>query len=261
MKKTLVAVIGMLGLLLAAQTAGNSQTAAIQNKVASKELIESGQTLFQQQCAFCHGRDAGGGETGPSLADSDLVKRDKTGAEIAAVIRNGRPEKGMPKFDLTETAMSGVVAFIYNRQAANATNGKRRGVQPADLQTGNAALGKEYFEHQGRCSSCHSATGDLAHVGTRLVGLKLEQRMLYPERTKAKATVTLPGGMSVSGEVAYNDEFTISLRDTDGRYRSWSKTPSLKVQIDAPVEAHAELLGKYTDGDIHNLMAYLQTLK
>jgi cytochrome c oxidase cbb3-type subunit 3 len=238
-----------------------AQTAASQSKVASKELIESGKTLFQQQCGFCHGRDAGGGETGPSLVDSELVKRDKTGAEIAGVIHNGRPEKGMPKFDLSETAMAGVVAFIYNQEAGNASNGKRRGVLPADLRTGNATAGKQYFDGQGHCSTCHSPTGDLGHVGTRLIGLKLEQRMLYPDRVKAKATVTLPGGQSFSGEVAYNDEFTIGIRDADGRYRSWPKIPSLKLKIDDPALAHAELLGQYTDADIHNLMAYLQTLK
>jgi cytochrome c oxidase cbb3-type subunit 3 len=250
MQNTLIAVGVLLGFPLAAQ-----------NKIASKELVESGKTLFQQQCGFCHGRDAGGGETGPSLVDSELVKNDKTGTAIANVIHNGRPEKGMPKFDLTDTAMAGVVAFIYSQEAASATNGKRRGVLPADLQTGNAALGKQYFEGPGRCSTCHSPTNDLAHVGTRLVGLKLEQRMLYPERIKAKATITLPSGKAFSGEVAYNDEFTIALRDGEGRYRSWPKTKNLRVQIDAPAEAHAELLSKYTDGDIHNLMAYLQTLK
>lgn len=238
-----------------------AQTASTQTKVASKELIESGKTLFQQQCGFCHGRDAGGGETGPSLVDSELVKRDKSGTEVASVIRNGRPEKGMPKFEISDTAMAGVVAFIYDRQSNNATNGKRRGVLPSDLRTGNTSLGKQYFEGQGRCSTCHSPTGDLAHVGTRLIGLKLEQRMLYPDHTKAKATVTLPGGKSFSGEVAYNDEFTIAVRDAEGRYRSWPKIASVQVKIDAPAEAHAELLSKYTDADIHNLMAYLQTLK
>ena len=247
---------------LAAQTAaGASQTASTQNNVGSKELLESGKTLFQQQCGFCHGRDAGGGETGPSLTDSDLVKRDKTGAEIAGVIRNGRPEKGMPKFDLSGTAMDGVVAFIYNQHATDASNGKRRGVLPADLRTGNATKGRQYFEGEGRCSTCHSASGDLAHVGTKLVGLRLEQRMLYPNGAKAKATVTLPGGKTVTGEVAYNDEFTIAVRDSEGRYQSWPKVADLKLQINAPAEAHAELLGKYTDADIHNLMAYLQALK
>ena len=258
---SILAVGPILHVRAAAQTAGVQPTASTQNLRASKELIESGKTLFQQQCGFCHGRDAGGGETGPSLVDSELVKRDKTGTEIAGVIHNGRPEKGMPKFDLSETAMAGVVAFIYNQQSGNANNGKRRGVLPSDLRTGNAALGKQYFDGQGRCSTCHSPTGDFVHVGTRLTGLKLEQRMLYPDRVKSKATVTLPGGKSFSGEVAYDDEFTIAIRDSEGRYRSWPKIPSVKVEIDAPADAHAELLSKYTDADIHNLMAYLQTLK
>lgn len=257
----LLAVSSLPAVRLAAQTAGAQLTASTQNKAAPKELIESGRTLFEQQCGFCHGRDGAGGETGPSLVDSDLVKRDKAGTEVAGVIRNGRLEKGMPKFDLSGTAMAGVVAFIDNQQAANASNGKRRGVLPADLQTGNAALGRKYFEGQGGCATCHSPTGDLAHVGTRLIGLKLEQRMLYPAGVKAKATVTLPQGKSFSGDVAYNDEFTIALRDAEGRYRSWPKIPSVKVQIVAPAEAHVELLSKYTDADIHNLMAYLQTLK
>ncbi|MDQ6679124.1 MAG: cytochrome c [Acidobacteriota bacterium] len=238
-----------------------AQSASTQNKAVSKELIDGGKSVFQQQCAFCHGRDAAGGETGPSLVDSELVKRDKAGTELAGVIREGRPEKGMPKFDLAGSAMDGLIAFIHTQEAGNATNGKRRGVLPADLQTGNAAQGRKYFEGQGGCATCHSPTGDLAHVGTRLIGLKLEQRMLYPDRVKAKGTVTLPQGKSFTGEVAYNDEFTIALRDAAGQYRSWPKIPSVQVRIDAPAEAHAELLGKYTDADIHNLMAYLQTLK
>lgn len=271
MTKTANALTGLLFLIalealvilfpLPAQTTGSQQTASSENKVGSKELLESGKTLFEQQCGFCHGRDANGGETGPSLIDSELVRRDKTGAEISNVIRNGRPEKGMPKFDLANTAMSGLIAFIYNQQLADATNGKRRGVRPADLQTGNAKLGQQYFEGAGRCATCHSVTGDLAHVGTRLIGLKLEQQMLYPNRAKSTATITVPGGKSFSGEVAYDDEFAIAIRDSEGRYRSWTKTANLKLNINAPAEAHVELLSKYTDGDIHNLMAYLQKLK
>jgi cytochrome c oxidase cbb3-type subunit 3 len=256
----LLAVAQFLDVPLGTQAAAAQQTASTQNK-ASKEVIDSGKSLFQQQCGFCHGRDAGGGETGPSLVDSELVKRDKAGSEIAGVIRNGRPEKGMPKFDLSEAAMSGVVAFIRDAEAHNASNGGRRGVLPSDLRTGNATLGKQYFDGAGRCSTCHSATGDLAHVGTRLVGLKLEQRMLYPNGVKAKATVTLASGKTFSGVVAYEDEFTFALRDADGRYRSWPKISGVTVHIDAPAEAHAELLAQYTDADIHNLMAYLQTLK
>jgi cytochrome c oxidase cbb3-type subunit 3 len=83
--------------------------------------------------------------------------------------------------------------------------------------------------------------------------------MLYPRRTSSKATVTLPSGGQITGTLVFRDEFTIGLRDSDGWYHSWPAS-TVKYTVDAPVEAHAELLGKYTDDDIHNLMAYLQTL-
>jgi len=90
--------------------------------------------------------------------------------------------------------------------------------------------------------------------------LKLEEQMLYPKGAKAKVTVTLASGQTVTGELVYHDEFTIGLRDSAQHYRSWSAS-AVKFKIDAPAEAHAELLTKYTDDDVHNLMAYLQTLR
>ena len=97
-----------------------------------------------------------------------------------------------------------------------------------DLQSGNAEAGKQYFNGAGKCSSCHSPTGDLAGIAKRYQGLKLEQRMLYPEGATAKATVTLASGQTVTGKLAYRDEFTIGLRDATGWYRSW---PVAKCEI------------------------------
>jgi cytochrome c oxidase cbb3-type subunit 3 len=130
----------------------------------------------------------------------------------------------------------------------------------ADLQTGSVEAGKAYFNGAGKCASCHSPTGDLTGVAKRFEGLRLEERMLYPKGAKAKVTVTLGSGESVTGELAYHDEFTIGLRDSAHHYRSWPAN-KVKFSIDAPAEAHADLLAKYTDDDIHNLMAYLQTLR
>jgi len=224
-------------------------------------LVQSGNSLFGQNCAFCHGRDAGGGETGPDLTSSKLVADDVNGEKIGAVVRNGRPEKGMPRFSLSADEMAGLVAFIHTQAAgAAAQNGKRRGVDVADLQTGSAEAGKEYFNGAGKCASCHSAAGDLAGVAQRYAGLRLEERMLYPKDTPAKVKVTLPSGETMAGKLAYVDEFTVALRGASGEYRSWA-TSDVKYAVDAPVEAHAEMLGKYTDADIHNLMAYLQTLR
>jgi cytochrome c oxidase cbb3-type subunit 3 len=225
-------------------------------------LVEQGQSRFLQDCAFCHGRDAGGGETGPDLTRSKLVADDSKGDKIGPVVRNGRPEKGMPRFGVSDQELAALVAFIHDqkKQAETKKKGGRRGVDVADLQTGNVEAGIQYFNGAGGCSSCHSPTGDLAGVAKRFQGLKLEQRLLYPHGAKAKVSVTLSSGQTVAGELAYQDEFTIALRDASGRYRSWPVS-AVKFTVDNPAEAHARLLAKYTDDDIHNLMAYLQTLR
>ncbi len=227
----------------------------------SQALVDTGQGLFLQNCAFCHGRDAGGGETGPDLTGSKLVAQDARGDKIGAVIRNGRVDKGMPPFNLSTQDIAALVAFVHHeRDEAEAHPGGRRRVDVADLQTGNAEAGRQWFNGAGKCASCHSPTGDLAGIARRYVGLKLEERMLYPEKAAATVSVTLPSGQIMTGTLAYRDEFTVGLRDSDGWYHSWP-AGEVKYKIDAPVEAHVTLLEKYTDADIHNLMAYLQTLR
>jgi cytochrome c oxidase cbb3-type subunit 3 len=222
----------------------------------------TGNSLFQQSCAFCHGRDAGGGESGPDLTRSKLVTEDVAGDKIGSVVRNGRPEKGMPHFDFSDSQIAGLVAFIHNaNQQAEALSkkGSRKGVDVSDLQTGNVEAGKKYFNGEGNCASCHSPTGDLAGIATRYQGLKLEQQMLYPRDVKSKVAVNVSGG-TITGTLAYLDEFTVGLIAPDGTYRSW-RTSDVKYTVDAPVNAHIEQFPKYSDADIHDLMAYLQTLR
>jgi cytochrome c oxidase cbb3-type subunit 3 len=220
----------------------------------------AGNSLFQQNCAFCHGRDAGGGETGPDLTRSKVVAEDKAGDKIGPIVRNGIADKGMPKFNFSDEDLAAVVAFIHQaKTVAESQKGGRRGVDVSDLQTGNAEAGKAYFSGTGGCAGCHSATGDLAGISKRFQGLSLEQRWLYPRRSSATATVTLPSGETVKGKLAHHDEFTIAVIDGAGHYHSWF-VDRVKYSIDDPVDAHAKLLAKYTDDDIHNLMAYLQTL-
>jgi cytochrome c oxidase cbb3-type subunit III len=226
------------------------------------ELVRSGRDLFRQDCSFCHGRDAAGGESGPDLTRSKLVTEDVDGDKIGEVVRNGRPDKGMPRFDRSDQQIAGLVAFIHtqqNRALARGVGG-RKGVDAADLQTGNAAAGKQYFDGAGGCATCHSPTGDLAGIASRYQGLQLEEQMLYPEHAKSRVTVKLASGQTVSGTLAYLDEFTVGLIDSTGSYRSW-RTSNVRYKLDAPVNAHVELFSKYTDADIHNLMAYLQTLR
>ena len=223
-------------------------------------VVHAGAAIFQQNCSFCHGRDAQGGETGPDLTQSKLVLGDKTGDAIAAVVREGRPAKKMPPFKFSDSELHSLTEFIQDRvKVAAAHPGGRRGVEVADLQTGNAEAGKAYFNGAGGCAKCHSPTGDLAGIASRFEGLKLEQQMLYPWDAKRSVTVTLPSGQKLTGTLAYIDEFTVALRESDGTYRSWFKN-RVHWKVDAPVEAHVDLFPRYSDDDIHNLMAYLQTL-
>jgi len=231
--------------------------------------IENGRTRFASQCGFCHGRDAGGGESGPDLTRSALVAADVRGDRIVPMVRSGRVDKGMPAFTLPDADLNAIVAFIHDQKTqADSAVGGRRSVDPADLQTGDAAAGKRYFDTA--CARCHSASGDLAGIATRLQGLPLLQRMLYPSpaggrgadpsRIPQTVSVTLRSGEMITGKLAYRDEFTISLIDGSGWQRSWA-TSQVTFTVNDPLQAHVEQLAKYTDADIHNVLAYLQTLR
>jgi cytochrome c oxidase cbb3-type subunit 3 len=221
-----------------------------------------GKPLFARNCAFCHGRDAAGGESGPDLTRSRLVMWDVRGDKARAVIHDGRPEKGMPPFPrLTIPQVNDLLAFIRNQaKQLSAKPGGRRGVEVADLQTGNVDAGRAYFNGPGKCSSCHSPTGDLAGIASRREGLELEMQMLYPQNVKDKVTVTTTSGETLTGTLTYQDEFHIAMTDAEGWYHSWPVN-AVQYKIDSPVDAHIEQFEKYTDKDIHNLMAYLQTLR
>ena len=232
----------------------------------AREQVDSGRTRFAAQCGFCHGRDAAGGETGPDLTRAQLVAEDNRGDKIGAVVRAGRPEKGMPGFDMGDTELGLIVAFIHDQKTkAESLGGGRRSVDLADLQTGNAAAGQKYFNGAGNCSKCHSASGDLAGIANRFQGLPLLQRLLYPTSGRpapapAKATVTLSSGETITGSIVSQDEFTIVITGTDGTRKTW-EMKDVKVAVDDPMAAHFDQLGKYTDTDMHDVFAYLQSLR
>jgi cytochrome c oxidase cbb3-type subunit 3 len=250
-----------LGISIGLASAAQSQHPNVAPQSETEATIKTGRALFRQDCAFCHGRDAGGGETGPDLTSSQLVASDLNGNKIMPVVRQGRPLKGMPAFNLSQDDLSAIVAFIhYQRDETILHPGGRRRVSASDLSGGNVRAGERYFNGVGGCASCHSPTGDLAGIGRKLQALRLEEEMLYPRNAKAKVTVTLPSGQTLSGTLDYKDEFVLGMVDANGWYHSWPIN-TIQYKIDDPAEAHVRLLSKYTDDDIHNLVAYLMTLK
>lgn len=226
--------------------------------------VERGKIQFQKTCAFCHGPDANGGATGPNLMRSAVVRHDNKGDQIGPVIRNGFPDKGMPAFQLSSDQIMDIVAFLrFRLNESDRRSAARVGADYSlsKLQVGNAEAGKEYFNGVGKCSGCHSPTGDLKGVAAKYPPVDLQARMLYPSRgPHPTATVTEASGKQYSGEIRLLSQYDIAIMDGAGWYRSWP-LDSVKIKIDDPLAAHRQLLSVMTDADMHNLFAYLETLK
>lgn len=219
-----------------------------------------GQKEFVQSCGFCHGEDATGSRA-PDLVRSPLVNRDSGGDLIAPVIRNGRPDKGMPEFALPDNTIQDIVSFLHLRVQQSLRSSHVGSDYPVErLLTGSVDAGRAYFNGEGKCSACHSPTGDLAGIAKKFAPLFLEERFLAPRGGFVTLTVTTPSGEQISGRIAHLDEFSVALRDSAGWYHSWTRD-QVKVSVHDPLRAHHELLAKYTDADIHNLFAYLETLQ
>src|SRR6516164_5768265 len=239
-----------------------AEKAAAQEKPAKDTAaLDRGRKLFEQSCGFCHGPDATGAR-GPDLVRSPLVAHDVNGNLIGEVIRRGRPDKGMPPIAaMTDEQLADIAAFLHARAAEAIGSSRVPKSYPVEkLLTGNADAGKGFFDGAGGCKNCHSPTGDLAAIATKYSPIELEAHMLYPGGRQATAVVTLPSGEQVKGPLVHVDDFMISLRDATGWYRSFSRD-RVKVEVQDPLTAHRELLGKLTQADVHNLFAYLETLK
>jgi cytochrome c oxidase cbb3-type subunit 3 len=224
--------------------------------------VARGKTQFKSSCGFCHGDDATGNRA-PDLVRSAATSHDVDGNLLRPIIRNGRADKGMPAFaSLSGSAVNDIIVFLH-KQAYDAlhSNHVSSDYPAAKLLTGNAGAGKAYFEGPGGCANCHSASGDLAQIASKYKPLDLQQAFVYPSASQRRtASVTLADGTKVEGTLRYSDEFTVAILEPDGWYRSWPRD-QVTVEIHDPLAAHRALTSKYTDRDIHNLFAYLETLK
>ncbi len=223
---------------------------------------KKGEPLYKQNCGTCHG-DSARGAQGPNLVRSVVVLHDEKGEEIGPVVKNGRPQAGMPGFPtLSQDDVYNIGQYIH-LQVELAANRGTYGSTYAGVRaqtTGDPKKGEEFFN--ASCKSCHSSTGDLARIGTKYAQpAAMQSRFLWPASPgPAKATVTTASGQAVTGTIKTMTDFEISMYDTAGDYHAWPRD-QVKVQIEDKLAGHRALLPKYTDADIHNLAAYLVTLK
>jgi mono/diheme cytochrome c family protein len=232
---------------------------------------ERGKKIFEPACGFCHGLDARG-KSGPDLLRSTLVLHDDSGNQIGPVIRAGRPDRGMPPFaSMSNDQIADIAAFLHAGTGA-VTN--RFSYEIKGLMTGDAKQGEAYFQGEGHCAQCHSSSGDLAHIASKYEPVELQRRLLYPapnmidmfmgKKVKppppSKVKITMSSGETHAGVLVHADEFTVVMQEAGGM-KSYELTPATKVEIENPLAAHEAMLPNITDAQMHNMLAYLETLK
>jgi cytochrome c oxidase cbb3-type subunit III len=266
---------------------GRGTFPAQQRTLADPAVIERGNTLYGINCRLCHGPDLRGGDLGGvNLLRSQLVLNDQDGELIYPVVHDGRNNPGMPPMPplpLPEADVKAIAAYIHSVAAKAAGQGGPPPGPPVvlDIVVGNAAAGQKYFA--ANCASCHSATGDLQGLAARYPEpMQLQNAWVAggggggrgrggpggadqgPARTPRPVTVvvTLANGERVAGRLERIDDFIVTLTQEDGVQRTFRRKGSVpQLQITDPLATHKQLLTKYTDKDIHDVTAYLVTLK
>jgi cytochrome c oxidase cbb3-type subunit 3 len=220
--------------------------------------VARGKDLYGANCAFCHGKEVAGGNSGPDLLRSVLVNHDEKGELIGPVIREGRTGKGMPGFHLGDGQISDLVAFLHQR---NRDARFRFTYKVSTVATGDPLAGKAYFE--SHCAGCHVANHDLAGIASKYQSDELQQRWLAPGGLSADVTVsvTLATGEKYTGKLKHLDEFDVSLYDSQENYRSFQLNSKTKVEVQDPLDGHRKLLEQLSDTDMHDVTTFLETLK
>ena len=253
------AAAALFVLLAAAQAA--AQGGPYQRQRIDRDAADRGRKVYAQHCINCHGSTAKGTDRGPDLIRSTAVLRDRLGSHIGPAIRPSQAHLAV----LTNAQVVDLSHFLHQRVEAVATNRNPRG--RINVLTGDPEAGRAYFDGAGTCSTCHSPSGDLAGVATRIADpINLQQRFLFPTLRRdgpkqVEVTVQAGGGAPVSGRLVRIDDFSVSLRDASGEYRAFTRGRDVTVSVQDPLAAHHALLDRYTDADMHNLTAYLATLK
>jgi hypothetical protein len=198
-----------------------------------------------------------------------IVLQDEGGKEFGAFLLKGRPEKGMPAFSgMPQPQATDIATFLHAEVLAAMT---QRRVE-VNIVTGDAKAGEAYFNGEGKCRSCHSITSDLKGVGAKYDPLVLQDKAMSPrggvgfggpaQGPPEMVTVTMPSGEAVEGTLLRLTLFDVTLRDARGvrhTYPRDGETP--KVEVKDPLRGHFDTMLKITDQQMHDLTAYLVTLK
>jgi cytochrome c oxidase cbb3-type subunit 3 len=265
-------VAALLAALVGAH--GGAQQPAAPNPAA----VARGRQTFATYCAACHGADGRGGSEGSTdLSRSAIATAADGGGQLGTFLKTGRLERRMPAFALADAEVSDLSAFFRSIAAPPGGGRAGRGVINA-IVVGDAAAGERYFNGPGTCATCHSPTGDLKGIGSRLPVAAIQGRIVYPRdngnyppsfnappnpnEAPRRVTVTAANGETVSGTLMWLTDFYVTLKDASGLLRTVARNGDAPtVVVTDPLQFHLEHMRTLTDKNMHDLTAYLVTLK
>jgi len=248
-------------------------------QLASPEVIARGKAVYGVNCGACHGADLRGGDQGgPSLLRSLTALSDQHGETMAPIIRGARQDKGMPAFNLGNDDITAVAEYVHSVLAKVGNQARPPGaVDPSTLNVlvGNAPAGEAYFKN--KCAGCHSVSGDLKGIGSKYEDARtLQNTWVFGGGSGGRGgfgrgggggkpntvSVTLANGQKLDGVLVYKDDFIITLSTADGTRKSITRDGDVpKVEVHDPNEAHKRLVPTLDDKDMHDVTAFLATVK
>ena len=250
-----VAAVLMLGALGASAQSGD---------------LDKGRQLFLGMCSRCHGVTGAGGE-GPNL-NRPVLSQARDDDALRAVIRDGIPERGMPRIRrFTSAELDAMVAFVRSLGRTTEVSA-----------SGNPQQGKTVYQRLG-CSSCHTIEGEGGTLGPELTDIGahrapdyLRQAILEPAAALPRGVMPFPGrgfneflpvhvvtrsGQEVRGLRVNEDSFTIQLRDTGGRLYSFAKSDLRQLDKETGKSLMPDYKSRVSGADLDNLIAYLAHLE
>jgi cytochrome c oxidase cbb3-type subunit III len=241
-------------------------------KIYPEEAINRGLPAYNSTCGYCHGERGKGGKAGPDLIASLVTLHDEDGVQLAKVVREPEHSK-VVKIDTSDSQIADIAAYLHSRVVYASGRGQ---VHVSEVLVGDSKAGEQYFNGAGGCIKCHSPSGDLKGVGAKYDPPTLQEHLVMPRAgrggfgpgaglanpTAPYATVTLPSGETIKGAPLLVTDFDVTLRLADGSTRTWARNHGVpKVEVTDPLQAHIDLMTRLSDTDMHNLTAYLATLK
>jgi mono/diheme cytochrome c family protein len=236
-------------------------------KIYPAEAVNRGLPAYNSTCGYCHGARGKGGQAGPDLIFSSVTLHDEDGVQLAQHVRGPEHSK-VAKVEVADSQMADIAAYLHSRVIYASGRGD---VRLAEVLVGDTKSGEQYFNGGGGCNKCHSPTGNLKGVGGKYDVATLQDRLVMPRAGRGGfgrpelapfATVTLPSGESIKGAPVRVTDFDVVIRLSDGSTKTWARNRGVpRVEITDPLQAHIDIMKRLSDTDMHNLTAYLATLK